>query len=363
MREMTGFSSLEAASIEERSSWKSALAGAIRDPDELVDILGLPASLRAAARAAARRFPLVAPRDFIARMRPGDPGDPLLRQVLPLAEEEESRPGFGPDPVGDREATVLPGLLRKYSGRALLVAAPACAIHCRYCFRRHFSYGDVPRGVPAWDDALTALAADSGIREVILSGGDPLILDDTILERLVRKLAAIEHIERLRVHTRLPVVLPARVTKHLLEWLRGTRLTPLVVVHVNHPDELEGSCPRALGRLIEAGIPVLNQAVLLRGVNDSAETLRRLSERLISLRVMPYYLHQLDRVRGAAHFEVEEQRGVEILAELERRLPGYAVPRYVREVPGAPGKVPVAACLRAHTSSPLDAIRAPKARQ
>lgn len=325
-----------------REAWKTALAEAVRDPDELLDLLGLPESLRPGARAAARRFPLVVPRGFVARMRPGDPSDPLLRQVLPIAEEDERAEGYGRDPVGDGDATVAPGLIRKYAGRALLVATGSCAIHCRYCFRRHFPYDGVPRGLEAWEPALRALREDPSLREAILSGGDPLLLADEPLGRLVRALEAIPHLERLRIHTRLPVVIPERVTDGLLALLRRGRLTPLVVVHANHPAELAGACPEALGRLVDAGIPVLNQAVLLRGVNDDVETLARLCERLVGLRVMPYYLHRLDLVEGAAHFAVEEERGVRIVAELERRLPGYAVPRHVREVPGAPSKTRIA---------------------
>jgi EF-P beta-lysylation protein EpmB len=321
-----------------QEAWKRALAEAVRDPDELLALLRLPESLRPGTRAAARRFPLVVPRGFVARMRPEDPRDPLLRQVLPIAEEEERTEGTTKDPVGDGEATVAPGLIKKYAGRALLVATGSCAIHCRYCFRRHFPYDEVPRGLPAWEPALRALRADGSIREAILSGGDPLLLADEPLGRLVRALEAIPHLERLRLHTRLPVVIPERVTDGLIALLREGRLTPIVVVHANHPAELEGGCPGALARLVEAGIPVLNQAVLLRGVNDGVDALARLCERLVSLRVIPYYLHQLDPVEGAAHFAVEEERGLRIVAELERRLPGYAVPRYVREVPGAPSK-------------------------
>ena len=322
-----------------REPWKSALREAVRDPDELVDLLGLPEAIREGARRAAARFPLLVPRGFVARMRPGDPADPLLRQILPLPEEDAVTEGDLRDPVGDAEATIAPGLIRKYAGRVLLVSAGSCAVHCRYCFRRHFPYHEAPRGLAAWKPALERIAADSSLTEVILSGGDPLILGDEALEGLVESLAAVPHLERLRLHTRLPVVIPERVTDRLVRLLRTVRLTPVVVVHVNHPAELEGSCPGALERFVNAGILVLNQAVLLRGVNDDPETLVRLSDKLVRLRILPYYLHRLDRVEGAAHFAVSEARGLEIVAEMEGRLPGYAVPRYVKEVPGAPGKV------------------------
>ncbi len=314
----------------------------MRDPDELIDLLGLPDGLREPARRAARLFPLVVPRDFIARMRPGDPRDPLLRQVLPLDAEAAPAAGYTADPVGDAGAEIAPGLLGKYRGRVLLMASGLCAINCRFCFRRHYPYGDLPRGRLSLEPALRHIAADASIHEVILSGGDPLMGTDLALSRLAESIAGIPHVRRLRVHSRLPIVIPQRVTRRLIGWVRGTRLTPAMVVHVNHPAELAGACPPALARLVDAGIPVLAQTVLLAGVNDDARTLEALCERLIDLRVIPYYLHQLDPVAGAAHFFVSEERGRAILAELRRALPGYAVPRYVREVPGAPSKVPIA---------------------
>jgi EF-P beta-lysylation protein EpmB len=308
---------------------------AVREPRELCRLLGLGPEVEAVAVLAAADFPVFAPRGFIDRMRRGDPHDPLLRQVLPLDAELQPSPGFSTDPVGDAAATRTPGLLQKYAGRVLLVTTPACAVHCRYCFRRHFPYALVPRSVEAWEPALRLIREDDSIHEVILSGGDPLTLVDELLAELVARLAEIPHLRRLRVHTRLPIMIPERVTPALLDWLRGTRLTPVMVVHANHPAEIDGSVAAALGRMVDAGIPVLNQAVLLRGVNDSTDVLAELCERLVDLRVMPYYLHQLDRVAGAAHFEVLQSTGLAIINELRHRLPGYAVPRYVREVEGA----------------------------
>ena len=274
-------------------------------------------------------------------MRPGDPQDPLLLQVLPLADELSSPPAYSDDPVDDGGAAVVPGLLNKYYGRVLLITTGACAIHCRYCFRRHFPYAEAPHSLAQWEPAIDAIAADPTIDEVILSGGDPLTLVDRWLAQLAERLARIPHVRRLRIHTRLPIVLPERVCQDLLAWLRGTRLTPIVVVHANHPAEISADVAFALERLVDAGIVVLNQSVLLRHVNDSADVLEQLSRRLIDLRVMPYYLHQLDRVRGAAHFEVPEVRGRELITELRRRLPGYAVPRYVRERAGTASKEPL----------------------
>jgi EF-P beta-lysylation protein EpmB len=216
----------------------------------------------------------------------------------------------------------------------LLITTGACAVHCRYCFRRHYPYSEGPRSIDDWQPAIDRLAADPSIDEVLLSGGDPLTLVDEQLAELARRLAEIPHLRRLRIHTRLPIVIPQRVTSELLDWLSGTRLAPIMVVHANHPQEIDAATAGALTKLIDAGVPVLNQSVLLRGVNDHAEALIDLSRRLIDLRVMPYYLHQLDRVQGAAHFEVPISRGLELVAQMRAALPGYAVPRYVQEIAG-----------------------------
>jgi EF-P beta-lysylation protein EpmB len=274
-------------------------------------------------------------------MRRGDPSDPLLLQVLPLGAEAKPVPGFSADALDEGQAHVAPGLLQKYAGRALLVATGACAVHCRYCFRREFPYGDEPRRLADWEPAFERLRQDASIREIILSGGDPLMLTDARLTEMIRRLDAIGHLDRLRIHTRLPIVLPPRITRPLVNLLRSIRMTPIIVVHANHPAELVDDCAAALRRLVRSGLTVLNQAVLLRGINDSVEALAGLSERLINLGVIPYYLHQLDRVAGTAHFEVPETRGVELVNALRSRLPGYAVPQYVREIPGQPHKVPL----------------------
>lgn len=314
--------------------WHEALARAVRDPDELIDLLGLPDALRAPARNAAQLFPLVVPHSYVARMQKGDPHDPLLAQVLPLGIEEAAVPGFVPDAVGDAAARRAPGLLHKYHGRVLLIATGACAIHCRYCFRRHYPYGDEPRRLADWEQALEAIATDPSVGEVILSGGDPLMLSDSRLEALCRRVGEIPHVRRLRLHTRLPVVLPERVTRRLMQLLLDAGPTVIVVVHANHPREIAGTCAEALRRMVRGGVTVLNQAVLLRGVNDTIESQVGLCRALVDLGVVPYYLHQLDRVAGAAHFEVPEHTGMSLIEELRRRLPGYAVPRYVRETAG-----------------------------
>lgn len=312
--------------------WQRLLSQAVRDVGELRRLLRLPDNT--GLPQTADQFPLFVPRGFVSRMRPGDPNDPLLLQVLPRRGELVDASGFTADPVDDNQATIAPGLLQKYRGRALLITTGACAVHCRYCFRRHFPYSTAPHSFAAWEPALARIAGDRSLDEVILSGGDPLMLVDEFLSRLAQRLVEIPHIQRLRVHTRLPIILPERVCRKLLDWLCGTRLLPIVVVHANHPAEIDSAVARALTRLVDSGVTVLNQSVLLRSVNDNADVLTNLSRRLVELRVMPYYLHQLDRVRGAAHFEVPIERGLELITELRRRLPGYAVPRYVRETAG-----------------------------
>ena len=325
---------LQGGSRMPRPSWKDSLAKAVRDPEKLLELLELGSEHLEEARRAAELFPLTVPREFIARMRPGDPEDPLLRQVLPLGVECEKAPDERSDPLGEDDFLCAPGLLRKYQGRALLVAAGTCAINCRYCFRRNYPYSETPAGLKSWEPALELLEADKSISEIILSGGDPLVLTDMALARLVERLDRIPHLRRLRIHSRLPIVIPRRVTDELLSTLRTSRLTPILVVHSNHPAELDEETIDGLRRFIDAGIPVLNQAVLLRGVNDNADTLTELCRRLVNLAAMPYYLHQLDPVSGSNHFRVPVEEGLELVAELRRRLPGYAVPRYVREIPG-----------------------------
>lgn len=322
-------------------NWRAELARAVDDPAELIRLLELDSDLLPQARSAARSFPLRVPRGFVARMRRGDVHDPLLRQVLPLGAELEQHPGFSLDPTGDLAVISAPGLLTKYQGRALLVTTGACAVHCRYCFRRHFPYaGSNPR-TDGWRAALAAIAADPSIDEVILSGGDPLSLSDTRLGELVAALAALPQLKRLRIHTRHPVVLPERVDDALLGWLAPLRLQKVVVLHANHAQELDASVADACTRLRDAGATLLNQSVLLRGVNDSVDALAALSERLFAIGVLPYYLHQLDRVAGAAHFEVSDRVALALHTALTARLPGYLVPRLVREVAGAPAKQPV----------------------
>ena len=319
--------------------WQQELARGFRRPADLLRALDIPADYPGLSFED-RAFPLRVPRCFVARMERGNPADPLLQQVLPRKIEYRAAPGFGADPVGDKQAMPLPGLLHKYHGRVLLVATGACAIHCRYCFRRHFPYGDARPG--DWRGALDYIANDGSIREVILSGGDPLTLSDGRLADLTSGLDAIPHVKRLRIHTRLPVVLPARIDGDFMTWLTRLRLDKVMVIHANHPNELDDEATAALARLKAAGITLLNQAVLLQGINDDAAVLADLSERLFAAGVLPYYLHQLDKVQGAAHFEVDDERAMSIHRQLLIRLPGYLAPRLVREQAGEAYKSPMA---------------------
>lgn len=315
--------------------WQAAWADAVRSASELCRLVGLPDQEPGWAAG----WPVLVPRSYLSRIAPGDPSDPLLLQVLPRPEELEIPEGFSSDPLGETAASPVSGMLWKYQGRSLIVATGTCGVHCRFCFRRHFPLPASPPRLSAMEPALERVGRERSIHEIILSGGDPLTLDDGSLSELVGRAAEMLHVRRLRIHTRMPIAIPGRVGPRLVELLRATRLTPIVVVHVNHPAEIDPAVEAALARLVDAGIPVLSQSVLLRGINDNADTLAELFEWLVDLRVVPYYLHQLDRVAGTAHFEVPEARGRRLIEELRGRLPGYAVPRYVREVPGASSKV------------------------
>lgn len=321
--------------------WQQAWREAVRDPRELLALLGLQEAALGISAQAAAQFPLRVPRGFVARMRPGDPADPLLRQVLPLDEEMRPVPGFSLDAVGDAAAAAGRGLIRKYRGRALLVATGSCAVHCRYCFRRHFPYAEQTAAADGWREAVAAIAADPEIDEVILSGGDPLSLATHKLAELTAALAQVPKLRRLRIHSRLPVVLPERVDTDLLAWLRALPWPVVMVVHANHGNEFDASVDAAMAELRAAGVTLLNQAVLLRGVNDSLEALAWLSERGFRAGVLPYYLHQLDRVAGAAHFEVPEAHALALHAALRGHLSGYLVPKLVREVAGDASKRPL----------------------
>ncbi|MHB1272588.1 MAG: EF-P beta-lysylation protein EpmB [Rhodanobacter sp.] len=320
--------------------WRQLWRDAVTDTGELLTLLGLQ-HLAGRLPPADAGFALRVPRGFVARMRHGDARDPLLLQVLPQLAELEHVPGFVTDAVGDMAARAAHGVLHKYHGRALLIASGSCAINCRYCFRRHFPYGEEIAAAGQWRQALEHLRKDASISELILSGGDPLALVTAKLEELSRGLAELPHVTRLRIHTRLPVVLPERIDAPLLAWLDALPLQKVLVLHANHANEIDAGVDAACRRLRDAGVTLLNQSVLLRGINDDADTLAGLSERLFAAGVLPYYLHQLDRVQGTAHFEVDDARALALMEALRQRLPGYLVPKLVREVGGEAAKRPL----------------------
>ncbi len=318
--------------------WRRSLSDLITTPRELADFLQLDLRLDPAGEQALAQFPMKVPRAFAERMEKGNWRDPLLRQVWPSRLEEQTAPGFVADPLRERHYNPRPGLLHKYRGRALLIAAPHCAIHCRYCFRREFDYRENNPGRRQWRAALDYIRADPSIEEVILSGGDPLALGDGQLRWLLARIAEIPHATTLRIHSRMPVVVPERATEELLALLRGSRLRTVLVIHCNHAREISQEVAAGLEALRSTGAVLLNQAVLLQGVNDDAAALISLSKRLFSESVLPYYLHLPDRVAGTSHFEVEFERAAVIMEELRATLPGYLVPRLVREEPGAVAK-------------------------
>lgn len=337
------------ATLSEPVSWQQAMKRAIRSGRALCDLLGLDPWAPAPkgignpslAQLAESDFPVFVPWEYAARMRPGDVDDPLLRQVLAVAAERAADPTGMLDPVGDLAAERVPGLLHKYDSRVLLVTTGACAVHCRYCFRRHYPYHTAPRGRENWKPALATIAADQTLDEVILSGGDPLTLADDALAWLVDQLDNLAHIRRIRVHTRVPVVIPQRINDSLLAWVSATHTPLYFVLHFNHERELDTATTAALERLRRAGATLLNQAVLLRGVNDTLEAQRDLCLKLVDHHVLPYYLHQLDLVQGALHFEVSDEHAVDLIESLRSQLPGYAVPKLVREVAGQHSKTPI----------------------
>lgn len=319
----------------------------IRDPRELCELLELDfGAFRerhlAEIYSAHGSFKLRVPRSFVARMQKGRLDDPLLLQVLPQAQELLEVPGYSGDPLEEAEASHNPGIIQKYQGRVLLMVSSACAIHCRYCFRRHFPYDEHRQSRSQWQLALATIASDPSIQEVIFSGGDPLSASDRQLSWFVEQIEAIPHVNTLRVHTRLPIVIPDRVNEECLDWMKPRRLKKVVVLHSNHAQELDQQVGAAIQRMRALGITLLNQAVLLKGINDRVDALAELSQRLFHWGVLPYYLHLLDKVAGAHHFDMDTERALALHAELKARLPGYLVPRLAREDPGAEAKTVLA---------------------
>ncbi|MEX2476517.1 EF-P beta-lysylation protein EpmB [Marinobacter sp.] len=334
---------IEARSADnDTRSWQQLLAGAVTTPEALLTRLDLdPRHWLDGAQEGHRLFPVRVPEPYLNRMGRGNPEDPLLRQVLPLTEEGWQAEGYVSDPLQEAEATETTGLIRKYRSRALLMVTGQCAINCRYCFRRHFPYDEHRLSPADRDQVISTLSQDTRINEVIFSGGDPLVANDRLLGAWAEAIAAIPHIRRLRIHTRLPVVIPQRVCDSLLSWLSATPLQTVMVLHINHPAELDRSTREAFDRLRAAGVTLLNQSVILKGVNDNASILGELSEALFESGVLPYYLHAFDPVAGAHHFDVSDERARQLVRTLLAELPGFLVPRLVREVPGKAGKTPI----------------------
>ncbi|GAB3097384.1 EF-P beta-lysylation protein EpmB [Aestuariicella hydrocarbonica] len=329
---------VQTLSLKPQISWQEELIQAVRDPQTLLEYLQLPPELLPRAQAACQLFELRAPRPFLDRIAKGDLNDPLLRQVLPIQDELTLTPGYSADPLQEADSNPTQGLVHKYHGRVLLVVAPHCAINCRYCFRREFPYQDNNPSRQQWHQVFDTIRADRSISEVIFSGGDPLASPDRQLQWMVDQLVDIPHIRRLRVHTRLPIVIPQRITDDTLRWLADTRLQSVLVLHTNHPNELDHQVGQSIARLRSAGVTVLNQAVLLQGVNNDLETQIALSEALFAAGALPYYLHLLDKVQGAAHFAVADSDAIALHQQMQSRLPGFLVPKLAREEPGALNK-------------------------
>ena len=321
-------------------SWQKELANVITDPKELLETLAIDPKDYLQHFKARELFPVRVPRPFITKMKKGDIHDPLLKQVMPLNSEFLITDGFTTDPLEEHD-TVAKGLLHKYKHRVLMIVKAGCAINCRYCFRRHFPYQDNSPSKADWQEALTYIALHKEINEVIFSGGDPLMANDNHLNWLVNQLEQITHVKRLRLHTRLPVVIPQRITPALVDILKNTRLKSTVVLHINHPNEINQSLNNALEPLIAARIPLFNQSVLLKGINDNANILCALSEKLFDTGIQPYYLHMFDKVQGVAHFEVAEQEAITIIKETMAILPGFLMPKLVREIAGEANKTPI----------------------
>ncbi len=322
-------------------NWQKQHQEAILEPSKLLEILNHSNNALIPSIKATQQFALRAPKSFISRINSKNENDPLLRQIFPANEEEILAAGYSNDPVGDLESEKIPGLLHKYQGRVLLIVTGACAIHCRYCFRRHFPYAESSLTSSQTESSLSYIRSDNSIKEVILSGGDPFTLTDTKLSELTHKLEEIEHLQRLRIHTRTPIVLPDRILQADLSWLTQTRLKPIIVLHINHANEIDENAANSIQRLEDLHIPLFNQSVLLNGVNDSVSTITELSEALFEHGITPYYLHMLDPVSGTKHFEVSEEKAKNIMKGVRARLPGYLVPTLVREVRGELSKIPL----------------------
>ena len=322
------------------SHWTQQWQESFKQIDDLLDYLSLSRETVAILDQNSN-FPLRVPRAFADRIEKGNPNDPLLKQILPLSQELDAVAGFTKDPLAENDSNPLPGLLHKYKSRALLTLSGACAVHCRYCFRRHFPYNENNPGTKGWEPVFEYLTNHPEVKEVILSGGDPLSVDDSLLENFIQRLEKVSSVKYLRIHTRLPVVIPARVTDDLLKILNATRFRVTMVLHSNHANEWDVSLELPMKQLKEAGVTLLNQAVLLHGVNDTLSSQIDLSYRLFDFSILPYYLHLLDKVSGAAHFDLAKPIAVQLMRDMIANLPGYLVPKLVYEAPHRKSKIPI----------------------
>lgn len=328
--------------IKHNLDWQQQLKTAITDSQKLLTVLELTdPTIIAAAQASAKLFPLKVPLAFVEKIQKGNIDDPLLKQILPILAEQQQNPNFSQDPLQERNFSPVAGVLHKYHGRVLVLLTGACAVNCRYCFRRHFPYSDHSLNDAARENIIKYIRENSSISEVILSGGDPLLLKDRILENFLQQLSTINHLKTLRIHSRFPVMIPERINDELIAVLNQSRLKKIMVLHINHPNEIDLRLKIAITRLQQGNIVVLNQSVLLKSINDDAKVLIDLSQKLFDAGVLPYYLHLMDQVQNAAHFEVNEVRAKSIHQEITQRLPGYLVPKLVKEVPGKLSKVKV----------------------
>ncbi|CAM4450979.1 MAG: L-lysine 2,3-aminomutase [Legionellaceae bacterium] len=327
--------------IQLPQTWQQALSHAIKNPEELIQYLQLDSNIIISAKAASKDFSLRVPYRFIEKMEKGNPHDPLLRQILPIDAELKVNENYSTDPLGEHSANRLSGILHKYKSRVLLIVTSVCGINCRYCFRRHFNYTENNPGTAGWENAVQYIAQDKSIKEVIFSGGDPLVANDKKLAQLAKQINEIPHVTTLRIHTRMPIVLPERITDEFIDWFSNLRLKPIMVIHCNHPKEIDSVLFDAMQRLKKAGVMLFNQSVLLKGVNDNPATLIELSEKLFEIGVLPYYLHLLDKVQGASHFHVSKNKAKNILNVIMTELPGYLIPKLVYEKAGALSKLPV----------------------
>lgn len=319
-------------------TWSQHLSRALTSLPELIQQLALPDDMLTEGLAAQAAFKLLVPRPYLSRIEVGNPQDPLLLQILPSAMEMQAVPGYTTDPLAEAEHNPQKAIVHKYKRRLLVIAAGSCAVNCRYCFRRHFPYGENQLAQSEWQSVIDYLVAHPEVNEVIFSGGDPLMMKDALLADKVRKLEALPQIKRIRIHSRLPVVIPQRVCEEMLSWITSSRLDIVMVWHINHANEVDEEVILAATKLKQAGVTLLNQGVLLKGINDTVEAQVALSEAVFKAGLLPYYMFTLDPVEGAAHFDISIEQAQRLMGKVAAELPGYLVPRLAKEIPGKDAK-------------------------